>query len=443
MLRSTFWTKWRQRVTQLLYLPLTNQALKYFPPEFTLRDPIFSLVHRHRSEGHGCALLLFNMENYHTLLTTFTGEMLERMHAQIKQLMKEQMLHHWKAREIIGVRQVNGESFCLYIRCKQDTKYDELQQKAQKLRKDMEQALKQHAELPFAGKIHFQVGCQKLDMDTGDTRAALLSAFHYAHAIATKKLSAHFSHSRQQLHEILNEENITVLAQPIIRLRDSQVYGWEFLTRGPRDTPYHLPDELFDFAYQADLLTRLELVVIKKVFQEISVRGIREQVFINVTAVSLNHPLFLQRLMELLDEYAVIMPCQIVFEITERHSIRDFDHMNSILRSYRSHGFRFAVDDAGAGYSSLQSISELIPDIIKIDKSVIQNIDQTLAKQSLLKALLLFAENINCEVVAEGVERQEEADVLLRHEVQMGQGYFFAKPGRLLPVPVPVQTAII
>jgi EAL domain-containing protein (putative c-di-GMP-specific phosphodiesterase class I) len=105
--------------------------------------------------------------------------------------------------------------------------------------------------------------------------------------------------------------------------------------------------------------------------------------------------------------------------------------MGAILSKFRSYGFRFAIDDAGAGYSSLQSISELIPDIIKIDKSVIQNIDQVAVKQSILRALLLFASDIKCQVVAEGIEREEEANILLDHQVKMGQGYYFAKPERM------------
>lgn len=144
--------------------------------------------------------------------------------------------------------------------------------------------------------------------------------------------------------------------------------------------------------------------------------------------MTLCHPLFLNQLLTVLSAYDNISASQIILEITERHSIRDFAYMGALMANYRSHGFRFAVDDAGAGYSSLQSISELIPDIIKIDKSVIQNIDQLVVKQYLLRALLLFAENINCQVIAEGIESQGEADILYEMHVHMGQGFYFARP---------------
>jgi EAL domain-containing protein (putative c-di-GMP-specific phosphodiesterase class I) len=269
-------------------------------------------------------------------------------------------------------------------------------------------------------------------MDIENTEAAIRSSYHYALAIATKKLPSYFSKSKQELLDIIHKENIAVLAQPIMNLNSGEIFGWEILARGPLNSAFHTPTELFDFAYQADILSKMEFIVIKKTFEEINNRKIKEQVFINVTPVTLCHPLFLNQLLAVLSKYPDISATQIVLEITERHAIRDFTYMGALMANYRSHGFRFAVDDAGAGYSSLQSISELIPDIIKIDRSVIQNIDQLVVKQFLLRALLLFAENINCQVIAEGVESQEEADVLYDMQVQMGQGFYFARPEPLV-----------
>jgi EAL domain-containing protein (putative c-di-GMP-specific phosphodiesterase class I) len=283
----------------------------------------------------------------------------------------------------------------------------------------------------YGSHIHdLQGGCCMLD-DMGtepDSAIAMESAVQYAMAVASKKLPAHFSKMRDRLKSIVDSEEILVLAQPIMNLKQGDIIGWEILTRGPVNTPYHLPAELFEFAYEADLLPKLELIVMNKAFQEIAERNIQEQVFINITPVSLGLPYFLNEVLNKLSRFPQISPSQIVFEITERHSIRDFAHMGSILAEYRAFGFRFAVDDAGSGYSSLQTISELIPDIIKIDKSVISNIDQVAVKQLLLKALVLFAQNINCQVIAEGVEREEESDMLQSLEVPMGQGFYFAKP---------------
>lgn len=424
---SFMFRKWKDRLKMLLYLPFSNQALKYFPPDFTLRDPVTSLVHKSRKKGHSCGLILVHWEeSRHS--SAFTASYSYEMQKRMKHDLKEIIERHFHRNDIIGITQPNGDEFCVYVRDRFALNFQQLQSKAQSICKDFETRLcMNHAEKP-----QLLFGCCLLSAAQEDTRDALRSAYYYAQALATKKLPQHFHSLRQQLSAILHSEQISVLAQPIIRLQDGEVFGWEFLTRGPQNTPFYMPTELFNYAYQAHLLSKLEILVMEKAFQEIEKRGIQEQVFLNITAVSLTHPLFLNKLMKRLANYPSVRPQQIIFEITERHHVRDYQHMGMILRSYRDHGFRFAVDDAGAGYSSLQSISELIPDMIKIDRSLIHNIDQISVKQTMLKALMSLAEHINCQVIAEGIEREEEADMLSKYAVQMGQGYYFSHPEPLL-----------
>jgi EAL domain-containing protein (putative c-di-GMP-specific phosphodiesterase class I) len=309
--------------------------------------------------------------------------------------------------------------------------YEDLHQKEVLFRKDVEQNLNLYMEQQIQSRMKFQSGSMIVGHSAEYTEAAIQAAYYYVLSVATERLPSHFAPYRQRLLQIIEDKAIYVLTQPIMCLENGEIFGWEVLTRGPQHSPFHTPTELFEFAYQADLLQELEYLVLEKALQEISVRSISEQVFINITPVTLIQPTLLTFLLSCLKRYPEILASQIVFEITERHTIRDYEQMGAILRNYRSYGFRFAVDDAGAGYSSLQSISELIPDIIKIDKSVIQNIDQVAVKRSILRALLLFASDIKCQVIAEGIERKEEANILFDHHVKMGQGYYFAKPERM------------
>jgi EAL domain-containing protein (putative c-di-GMP-specific phosphodiesterase class I) len=237
---------------------------------------------------------------------------------------------------------------------------------------------------------------------------------------------------RGQLELVLEKGSIQVLAQPIMNLNTGDIYGWEILTRGPEGTVLHSPEKLFHFAEQSRLLNRLEFLVVKKALEEISASEIREPIFLNVTAVTLSHPLFLSHVLQCLEKLPGLSAQQIYFEITERHRITNFDEMIEILRRFRKHGFRFAVDDAGSGYSSLQWIGELVPELIKVDRSVIRHVDRVAIKESLLRAIVTAAREMKCEIVAEGVEREEEADVLFKLEVDMGQGYYFARPNVLL-----------
>lgn len=424
---SYFYTKWRERIKMLLLLPFSNGSLKYFPPPFVLRDPVMSLVHKQRRKGEQVTVILFHLHEYHNILKANPLTLTAKLQRTIHDIFMDVVFKHLSRDDVIGIKQLNPKDILVFIRSVGEPVFDQWQSAASEICAKLEQRLHAADGVNNSSCIKFKPGFFMLDRTEADSEEAVHTAYHYALATATKKLPPNFSIHRLQLESIIELGNITVLTQPIMNLRTGDIYGWEVLTRGPKNSALQNPAELFEFAHQADLLPQLEYLVIRKAFSEIVDRGIKEQVFINLTPVSLSDPLLLDRLTDELHLFG-ISPSQIVFEITERHSIDDFDEMSSILRRYRSRGFRFAVDDAGAGYSSLQSISELIPDIIKIDKSVISNIDRISVKQALLKSLLYFAENINCQVIAEGVEREEEANVLMLNRVHMGQGYYFAKP---------------
>nr|WP_247655455.1 EAL domain-containing protein [Stutzerimonas frequens] len=95
---------------------------------------------------------------------------------------------------------------------------------------------------------------------------------------------------------------------------------------------------------------------------------------------------------------------------------------------------RLAVDDAGAGYASFRHILKLKPDVIKLDASLIRNVDSDTGCRALAAALIRFAEETGCKVVAEGVETQEELAMLRRLEVNKAQGYLLGRPAPLGPL---------
>ncbi|WP_282937082.1 EAL domain-containing protein [Paenibacillus sp. RC67] len=428
---SLFINKWKQRFKMLCYLPFSNRSLKYFPPEFIFRDPIASMVKQQRLQGKGCNLILFHMEDFHHLFSIHSYSSIQKLQQQINDMVLDLLPRYFNHQDIIGIKRFGQEDMGLFVKQQTSLSYDVLQQKAQQMGAELQTRLRTGF-VRQEGLLTCLTGCYMMGPEIESIDAAIQYAYRYALSIATKKLPVHFSKSRQQLIDIIDSENISVLAQPIMNLTSGDIFGWEILTRGPQNTPFHSPAELFDFAHQADVLSKMEFLVMKKAFEEMSKRNIKEQVFINITPVTLSHPLLLEQLLMLLKKHPSVAPSQIVLEITERHAIQDFNFVGALMAKYRSLGFRFAVDDAGAGYSSLQSITELIPDIIKIDKSVIQNIDQMTVKQSLLRSLMHFAENINCQVIAEGVEREEEAEMLYDLKVQMGQGFYFARPEPLV-----------
>ncbi|MFN7971438.1 MAG: EAL domain-containing protein [Acidobacteriota bacterium] len=124
---------------------------------------------------------------------------------------------------------------------------------------------------------------------------------------------------------------------------------------------------------------------------------------------------------------------RVVFEITERAAIEDFDRFRASIAPLRNLGYRIAVDDLGSGYAGLNSIANIEPDFIKFDMTLIREIDQNPLRQNLIRTFVKFAESIPSQVIAEGVETESEKACLEDLGCHFLQGYYFARPGPPFP----------
>lgn len=237
----------------------------------------------------------------------------------------------------------------------------------------------------------------------------------------------------EDLHKIIDERRIKIVYQPLISLSSGENIGYEALSRGPENSRLASPNVLFPLAENAGLLYPLE-----KICREQAILGLpkisdTEKLFLNINPQVINDPNFASGItLELLKKIG-LLPKNVVFEITERTSIKDFVSFEKTLQHYREQGFLIAIDDAGAGYSSLQAIAELKPDFIKIDISLIKDIDKNEVKQSLLETFNVFAKKINAKIIAEGIETAEELQELVEMGIDYGQGYFLARPAYPIP----------
>jgi EAL domain-containing protein (putative c-di-GMP-specific phosphodiesterase class I) len=119
---------------------------------------------------------------------------------------------------------------------------------------------------------------------------------------------------------------------------------------------------------------------------------------------------------------------RITVELTEHDSVGDYSAVIAATRRMRALGARLSVDDTGSGYSGLAHILRLRPDVIKLDRELVSDVDTSPAKRALATALVGFAHGIDALVVAEGIERAEEADCLRSLGADLGQGYLYARP---------------
>jgi EAL domain-containing protein (putative c-di-GMP-specific phosphodiesterase class I) len=212
-----------------------------------------------------------------------------------------------------------------------------------------------------------------------------------------------------------------------------EVLGYEALSRGPEDSGFEGTELLFTFAESTNMLLELERLCRKNALRAAQDQRLKRHLFLNSSARSFEDSHFTPgQLSEYVHELGLSQE-HIVLEITERIAILEWDKFKKVLREFRSYGFKIAIDDMGAGYSSLQAIAELEPDFLKFDISLVRNIHENLIKIGLLETLVALSAKIGAHVIAEGIEERPEYEALRSLGVDLGQGYYFAIPSPDFP----------
>ncbi|MCI0658100.1 MAG: EAL domain-containing protein [Acidobacteria bacterium] len=243
--------------------------------------------------------------------------------------------------------------------------------------------------------------------------------------------SAHRDEQRRgaELRQIIRAGLVETYFQPIVHVNSGAVFGYEALTRGPRGTLFETPKVLFGISDRLRISPILDGVCRRRALR--SARGLTagQKLFVNSLPATLSDPRFAEGEAEAMRWDGAIAASDVVLEITERSGIEDFDSFGRRLEEIRALGFQLAIDDVGTGYSSLQTISEVRPEFLKIDHSLVKGIHESLIKQEIVGSILQLGERIGSQVIAEGIEREEEYEMIREFGVQLGQGYLFGAPG--------------
>jgi diguanylate cyclase (GGDEF)-like protein len=236
---------------------------------------------------------------------------------------------------------------------------------------------------------------------------------------ATMRKAAHFK-------RLLEPGAIQPVYQPIVRLHDLQPVGYEGLARFPYvEGLSHLPpDVTLAAAGEIGLREQLE-VACWAAMAAAGAPPAGRLLFVNISPDALGHPgLF---------ELAEKLPSRLVIEITEQREVQDYAALREQLAPWVARGAAVAIDDAGAGYASLEHVVEMRPDFLKLTRNLIAEIDKDANRQALLRALAAFAREVGAVIVAEGVERREELEILRDAEIGMAQGWLFGRPAAPWP----------
>ncbi len=233
----------------------------------------------------------------------------------------------------------------------------------------------------------------------------------------------------KKLTTIIENGALTAHFQPIIDIKLNTIYGYESLARGvDEDNSLIYPDKLFNWAREGDMLFYLDRACRETSLKTAAVKNINSKVFINFIPTAIYDPKHCLKSTVQWAKQLDFDPKNIIFEVTESDFVEDIEHLSRILDYYKSQGFMVALDDVGSGYSSLNMIAKLLPNVVKIDRAIIDKIDTNKVNQSIFKAIVRIAKENDIIILAEGIERAEELAFCAKEGADLAQGYYFAKP---------------
>jgi EAL domain-containing protein (putative c-di-GMP-specific phosphodiesterase class I) len=231
------------------------------------------------------------------------------------------------------------------------------------------------------------------------------------------------------IDEVIANGLVTCHAQPILN-GDEEVFAYEMLARFYReDGSVIFPGEIFGAArkrgrlYALDRLCRMTAVRFASF--------IDKKAFINFIPTSIYSPEFCLKSTVQLANRLGVDPTRLVFEVVETDKVEDTDHLKRILAYYREKGFRYALDDVGAGFSTVELLSELQPHYMKLDMKYVQGVSTDPEKQKTAEAFLHQALKMESVPLAEGIETREDFEWLRDRGYQLFQGYLFGKPAQV------------
>ncbi len=278
-------------------------------------------------------------------------------------------------------------------------------------------------------KAEVLAGCSGIEKGgNGDFSWSLFNAFYTAQETASWKIDPAMLELYREFIEISDSGSIECLYQPVLDFRSGEIRGWEAFVQGPRGSRLHDMSQMLDKVAETAKVFDLE-----KKSREKAIRGLGDVppgkgLFLNVHRRALSDPEFTcDSLMQLVRE-AGLSPENTVLELSEKDGFEVSSHLLQAVEQLRNRGFRISIDGVGAGRATLHSISQIRPDFIKIDDTLIKGVDCNPFKRVMIETLIVMAEKVGCQVIAQGIETESELSSVVSMGIHMGQGKYLGLP---------------
>lgn len=238
---------------------------------------------------------------------------------------------------------------------------------------------------------------------------------------------------RMNLDTALSREEFALRYQPVVDIAGGEVVGFEALARWPNPGSDPVPPQQFiALAEETGHITSLGAWVLGNATADMAVLqraapGNPLYVSVNVSARQLRDADFLDKVRQALATPG-LAPGSLQLELTETVPVRRDCQIEAVMRSLKDLGVRIAVDDFGTGYSSLRYLRDFPVDVLKIDKSFIDDITSDAQQMALVEGIVSIADTLGLQAIAEGIEDRGQRDLLARTGCRFGQGFLYARP---------------
>jgi PAS domain S-box-containing protein len=261
---------------------------------------------------------------------------------------------------------------------------------------------------------------------TGKARCEVFDSAMHSDAIKRLQLES-------DLRRALQQDEFRVYYQPIVSLENSQIIGFEALSRWQRPYGIVMPGEFIKAADESGIILELNRRLLKDACKQLQHWNQQFQagrpfvISVNITAKQFTQPDLAHQIAEILNQTRTDPSC-IHLEITENVTMADPERSATVLSQLKALGVRLSIDDFGTGYSSLCRLQKFPVDVMKIDQTFVSEMDRDPETHEIVRIIVMLAKNLGMEVVAEGIERPDQVAMLRQMGCQLGQGYLFSKP---------------
>ncbi len=233
--------------------------------------------------------------------------------------------------------------------------------------------------------------------------------------------------SSTRVRAILRERSVQTVLQPIVRIKDGAVTGFEALSRGPQRTPFERPDVLFDAAHAAGCAVEMELLCAELALERTKGKlppGKFLTINLGPDALTLAA-----------EKLQLAGRQEVMFELTEHLPLDEAEGLRDAVERLRTIGIGLALDDTGCGFADLDTVRLLKPEIVKLCITVIRNADKGAPFAAAIRASAEQLCKLGCKVLAEGVETAAQHDALQNCGIELAQGWLYGKPAAVASMP--------